>query len=411
MRVALVAFVASLLLAPAALLSGEPNAGADPAVPTPDAQATTHPADPPATRPATRPADWERDEPRVRELAARLTTSGARFLISTQEQGGGWVSDTGPGITCLVLKALAQQPEIGPHHAAVERGVAFVLTFERSDGGIYGAEGLLKNYESAVALSMLAALKSPVRQALIDRVQKYLTTLQWDEGEEISIDNAWYGGAGYGRGERPDLSNTQMMVEALRDSGLPTDDPAYRKALVFIQRCQMLGETNDQAFARGSSQGGFIYSPVGGGESKAGELEVGGRREPRCYGSMTYAGFKSLLYAGLSRDDARVRAALDWIRGHWTLEYNPNMPEKQSSEGLYYYYHVFARALDAWGEPVIVETSGRPRVWRHELLARLERAQRPDGSWVNEADRWMEGWPQLTTAYALLAIQAAYPQR
>ena len=212
MRVALVAFVASLLLAPAALLSGEPNAGADPAVPTPDAQATTRPADPPATRPATRPADWERDEPRVRELAARLTASGARFLISTQEQGGGWVSDTGPGITCLVLKALAQQPEIGPHHAAVERGVAFVLTFERSDGGIYGAEGLLKNYESAVALSMLAALKSPVHQALIDRVQKYLTTLQWDEGEEISVDNAWYGGAGYGRGERPDLSNTLSLI-------------------------------------------------------------------------------------------------------------------------------------------------------------------------------------------------------
>ncbi|MCH7925963.1 MAG: hypothetical protein IIC51_10560 [Planctomycetes bacterium] len=33
--------------------------------------------------------------------------------------------------------------------------------------------------------------------------------------------------------------------------------------------------------------------------------------------------------------------------------------------------------------------------------------QRDDGSWVNDADRWYEGNPQLVTAYALLALQTA----
>jgi squalene-hopene/tetraprenyl-beta-curcumene cyclase len=256
---------------------------------------------------------------------------------------------------------------------------------------------------------MLSVLKDPTYEPQAAGLQKFLKADQWDEGEGKTPADPFYGGAGYGHGKRPDLSNTQMMVEALHDSGLPPDDPAYKKALVFIQRCQMLGEISDQSFAKGSTQGGFIYSPVSGGESKAETVDVEGRAELRCYGSMTYAGFKSMLYAGLKPDDRRVQAALDWIRQHWTLEYNPNMPDKQSRQGLFYYYHVFARALQAWGEPTVRDRAGREHIWRQELVEQLAKTQRPDGSWVNDADRWMEGLPSLTTAYALLALQAAYP--
>ncbi len=346
----------------------------------------------------------------LRAEARRLAARGAEYLLSAQEKDGGWGADKGPGITALALKALIQEPSVGLKHAAVRRGVELILKSQREDGGIYSAEGLLKNYESSVVLSMLAALKDPAYAKQTAALQKFLKDNQWDEGEGKSPDDAWYGGAGYGHGKRPDLSNTQMMLEALRDSGLPKDDPVYKKALVFIQRCQMLGETNDQPFAKGATQGGFIYSPVNGGESKATEtVDVEGRAELRCYGTMTYAGFKSMLYCGLPRDDARVKAALDWIRRYWTLEYNPNMPEKQSREGLFYYYHVFARALDALGEPVIEDRAGRPHAWRQELVERLHKLQRDDGSWVNEADRWMEGAPALTTAYAMLALEAAFP--
>jgi squalene-hopene/tetraprenyl-beta-curcumene cyclase len=200
-----------------------------------------------------------------------------------------------------------------------------------------------------------------------------------------------------------------MMLEALHDSGLSKDDPVYKKALAFIQRCQMRGESNDQAFAKGSSDGGFIYTPANGGESKVETLGVDGRKELRSYGTMTYAGFKSMLYCGLSRDDPKVKAALDWITRHWTLEHNPNMPEKQSKEGLYYYYHVFARAMAAWNADVIKDRSGREHNWRQELVAKLAKLQRDDGSWVNEESRWMEFSPALTTAYSMLALQAAYP--
>lgn len=345
----------------------------------------------------------------VRARAAELTARGARYLLAAQEQDGGWASDAGPGVSSLVLKALIQEPTVGPRHEAVRRGIAFVLRFQRDDGGLYAAEGLLKNYESSVALSMLAVLRDPAYDAQIAALQRFLKENQWDEGEGKSPDDPFYGGAGYGRHKRPDLSNTQMMLEALQDSGLPPDDPVYKKALIFIQRCQMAGEHNDRPFARGSTQGGFIYSPVGDGESRAGTITVDGREELRCYGSMTYAGFKSLLYAGLTRTDPRVQAALTWIRRHWTLEFNPNMPQQQSHEGLYYYYHVLGRALAAWGEPVIQDHAGRQHVWRHELVEHLARIQHSDGRWVNDADRYMEGLPALTTAYSMLALQAAYP--
>lgn len=346
---------------------------------------------------------------RMRARAAELMQRGARYLLSAQEKDGGWSSQVGPGVSALVLKALIQEPSVGPRHPAVRRGIDFVLKHQRDDGGIYSAEGLYKNYESSVALSMLAVLEDTRHAPRVAALQKFLKENQWDESEDKSPDDPWYGGAGYGQHQRPDLSNTQMMVEALEDSGLPKDAPAYQKALIFIQRCQMLGETNDQEFAKGSTEGGFIYTCHNGGESKAGTIQVNGRTELRCYGSITYAALKSMLYAGLSHDDPRVQATVDWLRRHWTLEYNPNMPERQSREGIFYYYHVFGRGLAAWGEPTLKDAAGTEHNWRHELVEQLARLQEPDGSWVNSADRWMEGNPALATAYAMLGLQAAYP--
>lgn len=338
-----------------------------------------------------------------------LTRRGAEYLLKTQAADGSWAGETGCGISSLSLWALVQTPGIGPAHPAVERGLEFVLRFQRDDGGIYSAEGLLKNYETSVALSLLARVPGEKAAHAAERAQKFLIENQWDEGEDISVDNPWYGGAGYGQGKRPDLSNTQIMLEALHDSGLPPDHPTFRKAQAFIARSQMLGESNDQPFARDSRDGGFIYSPANNGESKAGTVEVDGRSELRTYGSMTYAGFKSMLYAGLNRDDPRVVAAIEWIGRHWTLDYNPNMPERQSHEGLFYYYHVFGRALQAWGEDEVRDRVGRTHRWRTELTEKLASIQAADGSWANPADRWMEGHPALTTAYAMLALQATQP--
>jgi squalene-hopene/tetraprenyl-beta-curcumene cyclase len=121
---------------------------------------------------------------------------------------------------------------------------------------------------------------------------------------------------------------------------------------------------------------------------------------------MTYAGFKSYLYANLDRDDPRVQLAYDWIRRHYMLEENPGM----GMQGYYYYLLTFSRALDAWGLPTIeiyTEDGVETRDWANDLVDQLAKQQNPDGSFKVEHPRWMEDNPVLITSYALLALQEA----
>jgi len=172
-------------------------------------------------------------------------------------------------------------------------------------------------------------------------------------------------------------------------------------------------------YADGSQQGGFIYATgpekdqIGIGESKAGTITEtldGGRRVSRLrsYGSMTYAGFKSYIYADLNRDDPRVQLAYDWLRRNYTLEENPGI----GMEGFYYYILAMSRALNAWGLPYVQTvnedgSTAERRDWANDLIDRLAELQKPDGSFTVLHERWLEGEPILITAYCLLALQNA----
>ena len=375
--------------------------------------ATTYAA-PQASGQTTKLIETEAPHAKLRKQTAEPIQQAFTFLRSSQQDNGAWLGHTGgadPAVTALVVKAFIHHPDYGVEHEAVTRGIRFVLQFQQPDGGIYDPDLGYANYTTSIAVTMLAATNDDVHKDTIEKARKYLVGNQWDEskedldGTQVDTGHPWYGGAGYAAQKRPDLSNTQMMLDALHASGLPTSDPAYQKALRFIHRCQMQSQLNDLPFARGADDGGFIYSPANGGESKAGTVQIGEREFLRSYGSMTYAGFKSLLYAGVERDDPRVRTAFKWIQKHYTLEQNPNMPWKQSAEGLYYYYHVFAKALNAWGEDTITDSDGNKHNWRAELCDVLLERQRDDGSWINDEDRWHEGNANLVTAYALLALE------
>jgi len=356
---------------------------------------------------------------RAREMIDRAIG----YLRAQQDAAtGGWmVREHGPqipAITGLVLTGMLMEPDIDARDPAVARGLGFILSHRQPDGGIY--DGILASYNTSICLSALARANTAEAGAAIEPAQDFLRSIQWsedsiDHGETgaVTPDHPFYGGVGYGSHSRPDGSNLNMMLQALHDSGLSCDDPAYTRALVFLQRMQMDDRVNDMPYAEGSRQGGFIYATgpegdqPGVGESKAGTIEEvtpDGRRVSRlrCYGSMTYAGFKSYIYANLDRDDPRVRLAYDWIRDHYTLEENPGV----GMQGFYYYLVTFSRALDAWGLPY-VETDAGPRDWANDLIDRLAGLQNPDGSFRSVHDRWMEGEPVLITAYALIALQHA----
>jgi squalene-hopene/tetraprenyl-beta-curcumene cyclase len=107
-----------------------------------------------------------------------------------------------------------------------------------------------------------------------------------------------------------------------------------------------------------------------------------------------------MIFAGVGPDDPRVKAATKWIKDHYTLAENPGM----GADGLYYYLHTFAKALDAVGEDQFVAADGTSHDWRRELAEHLFKLQKDDGSWTNSSERWLESDPNLVTAYSLLAL-------
>ena len=248
------------------------------------------------------------------------------FLRTRQDDKGGWSTAREPGITALVLTALLRSKRVTPDDPAVARGLAYLEGFLAPDGAV--SEAAHANYTTSIALMAFREANANGRyDRAIKAGQTFLKSKQWDEGEGKGRDDAFYGGAGYGgKNSRPDLSNTAFFMEALRETGLPADDPALQKALVFVSRCQNLkSEFNDQAWAGKVNDGGFLYTAANGGSTFAEKDANGGLRS---YASMTYAGLKSMIYAGLSPDDPRVKAASTYIATHYTLDENPGLGEQ-----------------------------------------------------------------------------------
>lgn len=362
----------------------------------------------------------------TRAQARAMIDRAIKYLRSQQNPDtGGWRENPDgpsyPAITGLIVSGMLLDPRIDARDATVAAGVRNILSYAKPDGGIH--DGLLPTYNTAICLSALSRVRTPEAASAIQRGQSFLKGLQYSErgggeagGEPVPIDHPFYGGVGYGRHGRPDLSNLGFFIQALHDTGVSTEDPAYERALVFLRRVQMLEEVNEMPYAQGSSQGGFIYATVPdansvdgrAGQSMAGMIEEttpdgGTITRLRAYGSMTYVGFKSLIYADLSPDDPRVQAAWAWINEHYRMDENPGMGD----QGRYYYYSSMARALHAFGTR---EVGGRD--WRADLVATLAELQNEDGSFRLLNDRWMEADPVLVTAYALIALQhAAGPAR
>ena len=338
-------------------------------------------------------AQQQRDDRRVQTVAR-----GVAYLEASQAADGSWSSEKGPGITALATSALLGQGRTADD-PSVARGLAYLEQFVQPSGGIHHPATLYRNYETCLAMMCFEAADRDGRyQPIVDRAEAFVKGIQWDAEEGYDESNPGYGGAGYGKHNRPDLSNTQFLLDALHASGVEPDDPALARALKFVSRCQNLeSEHNQTEFPKLNPDGGFYYTVAAGGSSQAGELPNGGLRS---YGSMTYAGLKSMIYAGLKADDPRVKAAVSWIEQHYTLNENPGM----GAAGLYYYYQTFAKSLAALGRDEFTDARGNNHRWRDELVAELAERQQEDGSWVNAHDRWFEGDPNLVTAYALLAL-------
>jgi squalene-hopene/tetraprenyl-beta-curcumene cyclase len=332
---------------------------------------------------------------------------GRAWLYSKQNTNGSWSLSEHPALTALVLTALTGASPSTPAPAAVEKGYAYLLSCVQPDGGIYGKD--LQSYNTSVVLSALALRNRPRDRAVIENARRFLIGLQTGD-TELGANSPFSGGIGYGASnKRPDLSNTMLVLEALYDSrplvhdanGIPAPDLNWKAAVRFVQNCQNLPGTNSQPWASDDHQnrGGFIYAPE---RSNAGQTNLpGGRVAYRSYGTMTYAGLLSYIYADIKTGDPRVTSALDWLRGNYTVQENPALGQ----QGLYYYYELMAKALTFAGVDILETRDGRKVNWREELALKLINLQHGEGFWANDVGRWWEKDPVLDTAYSITAME------
>jgi hypothetical protein len=349
-----------------------------------------------------------------------ITYIGDRQNLTTL----GWDDDPEtivmPAITGLIVDGLMMDPGIDETHPLVLQGTRYILKYANDDGSIHA--GQLPSYNTSICLSALSRVNNVKATQAVINGQKFLKSLQYsnsnknnpnDPGfeEPININHPYFGGVGYGEHGRPDLSNLAFFIQALHDTGVSTNDPVMQRAQVFLSRVQMADQVNEMDYADDSNQGGFIYATVPNIESvdgEAGQSQAGTTTEItesgtelvrlRAYGSMTYAGFKSLIYANIDPDDPRMTSAWKWIENNYTIEENPGLDQ----QGYYYYLCTMARALDAFG---VDEINGRN--WREEMIDKIYELQFPSGAYKVLNARWMENNDILIAAYALIALQHA----
>lgn len=357
-------------------------------------------------------------DPSLQREADAAIVRAAKWLLARQAPEGYWSNPDYPALTALSVWAIKRSGV--PADDALKAAISYITSCAQPDGGIYrspqaaGRGGGLKNYNTALCVIALYEAGGKDAFPLVLKAREFLARSQHLESD------IYYGGMGYDAStdrKYADLSNSYIAYEAMRLTEAAEDlrrqgkrvDLNWEAARKFLARVQNLPEYNDLPWAGGDpdERGGFIYRPD---KSQAGTYkDHEGVIRFRTYGSMTYAGLLSLIYAQVDRNDPRVRSAFDWAIRHWSLQENPGL----GADGLYYFYNVLAKCLAVFGRSNLPRPDGTNIDWRTELVRRLVSLQKiePDtglGYWVNDkSGRWWESDPVLVTAYSLLALETA----
>jgi hypothetical protein len=307
------------------------------------------------------------------------------WMWSQQASDGGWHSKTygllrsGQSLTPFVLLALLENDPSAPM-TRIDRALKFVRKHTAADGSIGRADAYSQdypNYATALAIRCEIKAKRPGWEPQVARMVGYLRTQQFSEANGWKQEDPAFGAWGMGGDPiRPpgtghvDLSMTRHVLQALRESGLvPQSDPLFTNAQVYLSRLQ-------------NPDGGFFFSTTEEDTNKA-----GGHNS---YGTATADGILALLATGVSREDARIQKAWQWlVGGHLRPDRIPGFTGEAYErwhQGLAYYY---AASL---GE--LHRNHGFARLKVH-----LPGARRADGSYTNPENLVKEDDPLIATPF------------
>ena len=317
-----------------------------------------------------------------------------QYLWTRQAADGGWHSGaygllrSGQSLTPFVLNALLQAP-CPPPAGSVDRAVAFLERNTNAEGAVGKMDPLLydyPNYATALTVQAMRRAARPDWRQSVAPLVAWLRTQQFTEDHGWKQDDAPYGAWGIGGESRVapypghvDLSMTRHVLQALAAAEVPSTDPVFVRARVFVERCQ-------------NPDGGFFFSTVVLDANKAGQEGS----QYRSYGTTTADGILALIAMGTAPESDRLQAARRWLTAHDRPDGAPGFigPAYQRwTAGLRFYYA--GSSAEAFGY----------------RTASLEASQLRDGSWRNPENLVKEDDPLIATAFAVAALVKPLPSR
>ncbi|HWP41162.1 MAG TPA: prenyltransferase/squalene oxidase repeat-containing protein [Tepidisphaeraceae bacterium] len=370
-----------------------------------------------------------------RRIEQALESAGG-YLVARQSPDGAWRSGVhgsfrdGAGLTPHVMTTLYfLASEHPPAAESIERGLQFLIAITDEQGQLRpGVAQLSFPVYSSAEISWVLAMCDRMRHPAIERA--WIARLR---ERQLNAARGWdrqdpeFGGWGYSpaiprklpagaRGLMVDsnLSATVFALGALRVARVPRDDPVWRDALVFIDRCQNFQDDplrRDERY----DDGGFFFMPADAARNKPGAVpgsgQPGAGERYHSYGTMTADGVRAMLACGRRHDHPRVVAAGQWLARNFDASSNPGRfnPDRQFLRESSYYYWVWSasHAMTRLGLREIQTTRGRID-WRVALVEELLRRQRSDGSWANDASGLKEDDPLVATPFAAAALVVCY---
>ena len=362
------------------------------------------------------------------------------YLWSKQTEDGSWRSDhygvmgSGESLSPFVLHALLQTIDSPSSDEAgkVLRASHFIEQHLDDQGAVGRSDPDVLEYpvystafaiESFLRIQQYQKMLGPggwqSNWHTIRQMQDFLVAAQYQEANGFSDRDVPYGGWGFNAPVRPgivghmDLAHTRKALVALQPL---RSEPEFQEIFERAHSFLLLMQKHENAAAsqphpveivrplsKSSFDGGFYFSPVALSANKAFYDEQ--NHCWRSYATATCDGILALLASGISNDDPRMVAAVDWLCRHSDVDYPQGVPadhpEPWGDAIRFYHYSVRAEVYQRLGFPV--EEKAR-------LAAAVMKHQRPDGSFVNTLSPLMkEDDPLVCTSLAVIALVNSLP--
>ncbi len=358
-------------------------------------------------------------QPKAHELLQR----SCQYLWGQQSANGGWHSKTynklrgGASLTAFLVYTLLQVPDwiYERDEKQVKKAVQFIRRQTNSKGVVGCNDSSIldrPNYATAYALMVLQDIGAKEDSVLIRKMTRYLKQQQLTEQHGFNPQQYPYGSWGFG-GSSPskknlkfvDLAHTQLALMALQGSA--DFDHVVEKSSYFFRLLQKSrNETRLHPTGIPTKEvpydGGFFESPVNLGLNKAG-IQTDDSSVPyyfRSYSTATCEGILGLCNSGKALESPAIKDALNWLYRHpsWTQhKVNTFDDPMQWQEALFYYDLALRSEVFA-----ILEVDLE---WQGNTTHLLEKEQRSDGSFQNEAiGIGFENDPLVATGLAISSL-------